>query len=203
MLSVQKIARDQQVTSRWSGGSTTQLAICPSGADYGERNFLWRLSSATVEQETSIFTPLPDYDRIISVVSGGLCLKHQSLPPVVLAPYGRHDFDGGIQTVSTGKATDFNIMTLKGRCRASLETLRLQSGSCCILSGYSRMGGFERYTKAIYCAKGAVEVTVSSGIFVLEQGELLLLSARQEEDFFLEISAKQDTGLFLCDILEK
>ena len=29
-------------SSRWSGGTTTQLAIAPEGADYGKRDFLWR-----------------------------------------------------------------------------------------------------------------------------------------------------------------
>ena len=52
------------VTSTWSGGTTTQLAIAPEGAVYAERSFLWRVSSATVELETSDFTPLPDYNRL-------------------------------------------------------------------------------------------------------------------------------------------
>ena len=38
-------------SSRWSGGTTTELAIAPAGADYGARDFLWRVSSATVELE--------------------------------------------------------------------------------------------------------------------------------------------------------
>ena len=37
------------VTTQWSGGATTQLAIAPKGAVYADRDFLWRLSSATVE----------------------------------------------------------------------------------------------------------------------------------------------------------
>ena len=33
------------VTTAWSGGTTTQLAIAPKGALYAERSFLWRVSS--------------------------------------------------------------------------------------------------------------------------------------------------------------
>ena len=51
------------VTTQWSGGATTQLAIAPKGAVYADRDFLWRLSSATVELDESDFTPLPAYDR--------------------------------------------------------------------------------------------------------------------------------------------
>ena len=55
--------RAQYITTAWSGGTTTQLAIAPEGAVYADRKFLWRLSSAQVELEHSDFTPLPDYDR--------------------------------------------------------------------------------------------------------------------------------------------
>ena len=51
------LTRDDYVTTNWSGGTTTQLAIAPEGAVYGDRNFLWRLSSATVELDHSDFTP--------------------------------------------------------------------------------------------------------------------------------------------------
>ena len=49
-------------TSAWSGGATTEIRIMPEGSRYADREFLWRLSSATVEVEESTFTALPDYD---------------------------------------------------------------------------------------------------------------------------------------------
>ena len=39
------------VTSKWSGGSTTELYIYPPQAVYREGNFKCRISSATVEVE--------------------------------------------------------------------------------------------------------------------------------------------------------
>ena len=42
------ITQEQYVTTLWSGGTTTQLAIAPEGAVYADRDFLWRLSSAKV-----------------------------------------------------------------------------------------------------------------------------------------------------------
>ena len=38
--------------------------------NYQSRDFLWRLSSATVELEESTFTSLPDFDRIIPTLKG-------------------------------------------------------------------------------------------------------------------------------------
>ena len=57
-------------TSRWAGGITTQLAIGPAGAQYPNRDFLWRISSAQVELEHSVFTNLPDYHRFLTVLDG-------------------------------------------------------------------------------------------------------------------------------------
>ena len=70
--------RAQYVTTAWSGGTTTQLAIAPEEAVYAERDFLWRLSSAQVELEHSDFTPLPDYNRLISVLNWSLKLGRES-----------------------------------------------------------------------------------------------------------------------------
>ena len=64
------LTQDQYLTTLWSGGTTTQMAIAPEGAVYADRDFLWRFSSAKVELEHSDFTPLPDYVRLIAVLHG-------------------------------------------------------------------------------------------------------------------------------------
>ena len=43
-----KLRPADYIVSVWSGGTTTQIAIAPEGARYAERDFLWRVSSATV-----------------------------------------------------------------------------------------------------------------------------------------------------------
>ena len=39
-----------------------RVSIAPENGNYQSRDFLWRLSSATVELEESTFTSLPDFD---------------------------------------------------------------------------------------------------------------------------------------------
>ena len=73
-------------TTKWSGGTTTQLAIAPKGAVYADRDFLWRLSSATVELDESDFTALPDYDRVISTLQGDMTLTHNDGEKLTLHP---------------------------------------------------------------------------------------------------------------------
>ena len=65
--------------SRWSGGQTAEIALWPPEGSYQRRDFLWRLSSATVECESSVFTSLPDYNRIIALLGGELALDRKSV----------------------------------------------------------------------------------------------------------------------------
>lgn len=102
-------------TSAWSGGATTELQIKPEGSCYADRSFLWRLSSATVELEESNFTPLPDYDRWIMMLKGEVELSHNNSAWIHLNEFEPHFFDGGDETVSRGKAVDFNLMLRKGK----------------------------------------------------------------------------------------
>ena len=81
------LTREDYATTNWSGGTTTQLSIAPEGAVYADRDFLWRLSSATVEDGESEFTPLPDYNRWILLLDGVLSgSSHFVLP--LFWPFG-------------------------------------------------------------------------------------------------------------------
>ena len=69
-MTIQHLTPSDYITTKWSGGLTTQLGIAPASAVYADRDFLWRLSSATVEDAESDFTALPDYERLISTLEG-------------------------------------------------------------------------------------------------------------------------------------
>lgn len=111
------------VTTSWSGGTTTQLAIAPEGAVYADRDFLWRLSSATVELDHSDFTPLPDYNRLLSVLEGEIQLKIDAAEPIPVVPGKVVAFDGGVPVESWGQCVDFNLMVRKGKAKGAVEVL--------------------------------------------------------------------------------
>lgn len=119
---------DSYIVTEWSGGLTTELAIAPPGSIYADRLFDWRLSSATVETEESIFTPLADYNRIIMSLTGPLRLQHDDGPWHELTAFMPHAFDGAAKTVSMGTVTDFNLMLRKGRCDGFVMPFRMQEG---------------------------------------------------------------------------
>lgn len=99
----------------WSGGISREILIFPPDAEYGPRNFQYRVSTAVVESRESVFTDLPDYNRFIIPLSGELTLtidqkRHH------LAPFSILAFDGAAKTSSLSgpNLTDLNLMVRKG-----------------------------------------------------------------------------------------
>jgi uncharacterized protein len=112
-------------TQRWSGGTTTELFIFPEKSNYSQRNFEFRLSLATVEVETSDFTPLPGIFRKTMILDGEIALAHNGEAPEKLEKFDVASYDGGWQTHAVGQCTDFNLMT-KGKTFGSLEGKALE-----------------------------------------------------------------------------
>ncbi len=114
-------------TSSWAGGTTTELLIFPARATFVERNFSFRLSQATVDAETSEFTPLPGVQRTLMILDGELKLTHEGHHTMCLRPLDSDTFDGGWKTTAEGRCTDFNLMT-RGETKGTLEGLSFRPG---------------------------------------------------------------------------
>lgn len=110
MKSNPAITLEQALTTTWPGGTTSQLYIFPEDAQFSERNFDFRISSATIEVEESSFTPLPSYNRILAILEGNLTLHHIGKPSTQLAMYEHVFFHGSWETSSVGKVRDFNVI---------------------------------------------------------------------------------------------
>lgn len=146
-------------TSTWSGGTTTELLIRPRGAVYSERDFLCRVSSATVDLDRSTFTALPDYDRLIATLEGTITLLHDDGPALTLEPLQVHAFDGGSETVSFGRCRDFNLMLRKGQAAGSLRSVTVERTTDLSLSP-------DTTTALLYCVSGhctANDIPLSPG----------------------------------------
>ena len=160
---------DNYIVSQWSGGTTTQVAIAPAGAVYADRDFLWRISSASVDLDESDFTALPDYHRWISTLQGGMTLSHEGGEKIVLAPYECHQFDGGVDTHSWGRCTDFNLMLRKGKCQGVVRSPKLAAGEQQSVSFESAPS--EQFPAAdllIFCGEGKATVTLGEEKVILE-----------------------------------
>ncbi len=152
-------------TTAWSGGNTTELFLYPSDGDYGKRDFLFRISSATVELEESDFTALEGVERYITPLDGSFTLTHPHSAPIILGPLSQpYCFSGSIPTHCVGKATDFNLM-LKG-CQGKME---LWQDSAPIRTGFN---GFYPTEDAVF--------EIENRSFSLEKGEMLMVFSEKD-----------------------
>lgn len=106
------------------GGSTREIACWPPGAGFDD--FLWRASIASIASDGP-FSRFIGVDRVITLLDGsgvhlhGDGVDHRLDRPLV--PFG---FSGDLQIASTmlgGPSSDFNVMSRRGRLRATLRVL--------------------------------------------------------------------------------
>lgn len=107
------LKKEDRKISKWSGGITEQLYIYPETSEYAKRDFIFRISIATTELESSQFTKLPNVKRFLSILDGRLEIEHKGHHHIVLNKYEIDEFSGDWDTYSKGKVRDFNLM-IKG-----------------------------------------------------------------------------------------
>ncbi len=177
------IRKEEVITTEWSGGTTSQLAISPAGAVYADRDFDWRLSSAEVNDEKSTFTPLPDYHRFLTTRKGSLKMRHDGGDWYSIGEGDVAEFEGASLTESEGKVTDFNLMVRKGRVEGSLDTEFLEDGETLFMEAVKK-----NEVTAIYLSRGG-NISVYSDVkkaAELSEGDLLIF---EEDDHALEVFA--------------
>lgn len=189
-MAYQLIPQGSYLHSTWSGGETHQIAIAPKGAVYAERNFLWRVSIATVDLEESDFTALPDYRRYSAVLEGGMQVSHDGRPYKELKPYEPHAFDGGAKTHAKGKCRDFNLMLRKGQCEGSLKALHFR--------GETPLQAEDVDTQLLFAAKGAFTWRSGTDTITVDEGACLLVEGREAQSF--EIASEEGSILLLARI---
>lgn len=109
------------------GGSTTELCVFPSDADFD--TFDWRISLATIAV-SGPFSRFDGIDRSLALVDGAAVSLTLGVGGVALV-LGRGDaplrFAGEAQVAAhvDGITTDFNVMTRRSRCRHVLRRVAL------------------------------------------------------------------------------
>ena len=163
------LSKKEFLTTNWAGGTTTQLFIYPSLAEYRLGNFDFRLSSATVELEKSEFTSLPGISRKLMILEGEIWIEHQNHHSKKLAKFDWDEFDGAWKTSSVVLCTDFNIMTAQGFESQLNSMLILENTN----ENYSLKSTHDFVF--IYAFKGEVKLSIGSESNLLREGELAVL----------------------------
>lgn len=162
------IRQQQHITASWSGGLTTELYIYPKDSSYKDKDFKFRLSTATVEVESSVFTPLPGISRTLMVLEGEMSLFHEGHHSCHLEPLQKDKFQGGWKTSSKGKCVDFNLMCMNG-ASGDLSAMTLERGQR--TSVYT-----DSDVNVIYLFRGEIAI----GGEVLRDGDVALVEKDQE-----------------------
>lgn len=158
----------------WSGGSTTQLYIYPPLGDYATRQFILRVSSATVHVPESDFTPLDGVTRYITPLTGGFTLTHPGKAPVVMKPLDKpYRFSGDWDTHCVGVATDLNLM-LKG-IAGEMEVCWDRAS---VLPGFN-----------CYYPVEDTDFTVAGERYPMKAGELLVVFADEADELVISEGA--------------
>ena len=186
------IASENFQPVRWSGGTTTELFIYPPTADYKERNFQFRLSTATVETEKSDFTRLSGISRKLRVLEGEVTLIHDDHDSRQLNKFDADEFEGDCETSSIGKCIDFNLMTT-GETKGEITGIVVENEKhfdCNIKENCDWV--------FIYIFSGKISIDLKDDIITKVKGDLLILNKPTTGN--LEIKGLEDCELVFSEV---
>jgi environmental stress-induced protein Ves len=178
--------------AQWSGGTTIELFIFPPAASYPERNFQFRLSTATVETDKSDFTSLPGISRKLMVLAGSITITHEDHYSRQLGKFEIDAFDGGWKTSSMGRCTDFNLMT-SGQTTGELTAVIIEKEQWIdyVLKD-------NRDWLFLYVYSGAIEINLNNHKTTIKAGDMLVLHDKIMHSF--EMKSLQKSEIIISEI---
>jgi environmental stress-induced protein Ves len=185
-MGMQIFTADDRTTITWAGGTSTQIFIHPSNGNFAERDFIFRISTATVEAEESAFTFFEGIMRHLMILKGKLELIHEGRYTKYLTPYDQDTFSGEWNTRSKGKVTDFNLM-LKEGATGSLTHHHIEQGSSMKFTAKANY-------YFIYLASGTAGLSDGN---TAKAGDLL----RLDKGFSLSMHAQESSDLVIIEAM--
>jgi environmental stress-induced protein Ves len=177
------------------GGSTTEIAVWPPGAQFDA--FDWRISLAAIAADGP-FSVFPGIDRTLTLVDGGgVDLALDDGRSVALRPdHPTFVFAGELKidaSLAHGATTDFNVMTRRAHWVHRLERVRF--------SGHRQVSRNRATTLLFLADGGQVQCHSHGNQFQLTRGDTLLLDLDDAGEWTLD--AAHDVTLFVVYISAK
>ncbi len=186
MNQIQIIRKETTHLNRWSGGTTRELFIFPETATYAARNFLFRLSIATIEVDTSDFTPLEGVRRVTLILDGSIKLHHKGHYSKTIHPFESDSYDGGWESRSEGQCTDFNLM-LRENVQGTVKVHSVMNGDNVDLGDATKM-------RIMYVHSGSVSI---DGMLLNAGDAVVVPQAIAQEKI-----RSNDTSILICCEIE-
>lgn len=123
MLNIHVIKKEMLQAAIWDGGKTYEYFIYPPSSTYVQRDFLFRISSATIEKVPSHFTRFENYHRFLVMIDNSLELVRNGKKE----RYKKHEiftFNSNDEIVSSSLGNDFNLMVSNEKLQTKVEILK-------------------------------------------------------------------------------
>ncbi|KXT74380.1 hypothetical protein STRDD10_00967 [Streptococcus sp. DD10] len=169
MVHIQHLIPRDYHESNWSGGKTRELYLYPPDGDYKERQFDFRLSTASIEVTESHFTPLDGFQRILMTLDQEIQLHNRTQKNgTVLSAFQSYSFDGGDSLFCKGQCHDFNLIyqpTYQGKIKAVVPNQIIESTA---------------QFQFIYALKAIRIQLCEESIYTLKEQELLVIEQNSQ-----------------------
>lgn len=124
-MNIRLFQKKNSTASIWSGGLTYEYMIYPKTASYSNRDFIFRISSATIEKESSEFTKFQGYYRYLVMLDNSLHVEINN-EKKTYEKYEIMEFNSDDNVTSYTTGIDFNWMVSE---KASNHELKLTNGN--------------------------------------------------------------------------
>ncbi|MCC9064266.1 HutD family protein [Flavobacterium piscisymbiosum] len=108
-MKISFLPKKDSKASIWSGGLTYEYTIYPETASYADRDFAFRISSATIEKVPLEFTKFKGYHRYLVMLDNALDIEVNK-EKKIYEKYEIMEFNSDDEVTSYTKGTDFNWM---------------------------------------------------------------------------------------------
>ena len=179
-MKIECYIKDNFKTSTWSGGETTELLILPDESTYKERNFVLRLSSATIESSTSEFTILTGIKRFITPITNPFLLESDIKKTFLLKPFEIYEFSGDEKTCSYGMSQDFNLMLNTEKADGWMKTTKNKKEIIVNAKNDTLLWFFAPFS--------SFDLTINDYSKTMEEYSLLVLKEFSEKTFTIKLS---------------
>ncbi|KRB55915.1 HutD family protein [Flavobacterium sp. Root186] len=172
-MNIHLLPKKDSKASIWSGGLTYEYMIYPKTANYTDRDFVFRISSATIEEVPSVFTKFKGYYRYLVMLDNGLEIEVNKEKKV----YEKHEimeFNSDDEVTSYTNGMDFNWMISEKISRHKLEiTNSNQNCNAQII---------------ILFSLNTTSIKINEKSYYLEPYDLLVIENQEKENILLHFS---------------
>ena len=181
-----KVIREcDYITTRWSGGTTSQIMIWPENAVFSQRRFQWRISKATVENGESKFTRMDGFHRELYMMTGKTVL-HFPEEEKYMEPGEIIHFNGESEIWSVGCGTDLNLI-MKNGVDGCMEEKEFNVGNIVEI---------EKKRKWKHCLIYMVSGKVSGKNLEITAGNSILITPDNRDEIVLAAKEKTKVVVF-------